>query len=227
MRYVDPGYAEGGRAMLNVLIVDDHPVVLEGLKRSLESDPEFRVVGEARDGAKVIPMIRDTDPDVVLLDMRMPGLNGLGCLTRIKASYPEIKVVMCSVEAEPEQIQAAFESGAVGYILKTVEPRDLPGAVRQAVSATTYQPAGFRAPGEVPAARAAGLTEREVEILRLVAQGLSNKVIARQLWVTEQTVKFHLSNLYRKLDITNRTEAARWAFTRGLNENVGDLSNVG
>jgi two-component system, NarL family, nitrate/nitrite response regulator NarL len=212
--------------MLTVLIVDDHPVVLEGLKRSLECDEEFRVVGLARDGAQVIPLMRSAVPDVVLLDMRMPGLNGIGCLSRIRASFPEVKVVMCSVEAEPEQIQAAFEAGASGYILKTVEPRDLPGAVRQAVTATTYQPTGFRATGESAAARAAGLTEREEQILRLVAQGLSNKVIARQLWVTEQTVKFHLSNLYRKLDITNRTEAARWAFARGLNDNGHDLSNV-
>jgi DNA-binding NarL/FixJ family response regulator len=213
--------------MLNVLVADDHPVVLAGLRRSLEDDGEFNVVGEARDGAKVIPMIRSTNPDVVLLDMRMPGVDGLGVLQRIRSTFPKIKVVICSVEALPEQIQAAFDAGASGYILKTVEPRDLPAAIRQAIEATTYQPVGFGATGESTAARNAGLTEREVEILRLVAQGLSNKVIARRLWVTEQTVKFHLSNVYRKLDINNRTEAARWAYTRGLNDSDCDLSVVG
>ena len=166
---------------MKILVADDHPVVLAGLRRSLENDGEFSVVGEARDGAKVVPLIRSTEPDVVLLDMRMPGVDGLGCLARIRSSFPTIKVVMCSMEGAPELIQAAFDAGAAGYILKTVEPRDLPGAVRQAIEGTAYQPVSSGAAPEVAIGRSAGLTDREVEILRLVAQGLSNKLIARQL----------------------------------------------
>jgi DNA-binding NarL/FixJ family response regulator len=204
--------------MVRMLIADDHPVMLAGLRRSLESDGGFEVVGEAHTGAQVLPLINQTDPEVILLDMRMPGMDGLGCLRRIRTTYPDLKVVMCSVEDNRETIQAAFRGGACGFIVKTVEPRDLGPAIRQAIEGTAYQPINSGIPGGADVARTAGLTEREFEIIKLVASGLSNKAIARDLWVTEQTVKFHLSNVYRKLGITNRTEAAYWAFSRGLND---------
>jgi DNA-binding NarL/FixJ family response regulator len=189
---------------LRVVMADDHPVVLAGLRRSLEADGGFEIVGEAYDGTQVLPVINQTKPDLVLLDMHMPGVDGIGCIARIRRSYPDVKVVMCSMEASSEQVQAAFLAGACGYVVKTVDPRDLAPAIRQA-----------------------GLTEREIEILRFVARGQSNKLIAKELWVTEQTVKFHLSNVYRKLSISNRTEAARWAFSKGLHEHSHDLTNVG
>jgi two-component system, NarL family, response regulator LiaR len=212
---------------MRVVMADDHPVVLAGLRRSLEADGGFEIVGEAYDGTQVLPVINQTSPDLVLLDMHMPGVDGIGCIARIRRSYPDVKVVMCSMEASSEQVQAAFLAGACGYVVKTVDPRDLAPAIRQAGAGTAFQLAGAGPTDDAGVARQAGLTEREIEILRFVARGQSNKLIAKELWVTEQTVKFHLSNVYRKLSISNRTEAARWAFSKGLHEHSHDLTNVG
>jgi DNA-binding NarL/FixJ family response regulator len=209
---------EGTRSVVRVLMADDHPVLVEGLRLSLEADGGFEVVGIAHDGARVLPMIRNTSPDVVLLDVHMPGIDGIGVVARIRRAHPDVKVVMCSMEAGSELIQAAFMAGACGYIVKTVEPRDLAPAVRQAIAGSAFQAIGGSAPDDTTLVRAAGLTNREIEILRLVTRGFSNKMIAQELWVTEQTVKFHLSNVYRKLGISNRTEAARWAHSKGLHE---------
>jgi DNA-binding NarL/FixJ family response regulator len=200
-------------------------VLLQGLRRSLELDGGFEIVGEAYDGAQVLPLIRRTSPDVVLLDLHMPGLDGIGCIARIRRAHPEVKVVMCSMESATEQVQAAFLAGACGYVVKTVEPRDLAPAIRQAITGTAFQPVGVTMSDDTRIARSAGLTHREIEILRCVARGKSNKTIGRELWVTEQTVKFHMSNIFRKLSVTNRTEAARWAF-KGLHESTQALTNV-
>jgi DNA-binding NarL/FixJ family response regulator len=207
-------------------MADDHPVLLQGLRRSLELDGGFEIVGEAYDGAQVLPLIRRTSPDVVLLDLHMPGLDGIGCIARIRRAHPEVKVVMCSMESATEQVQAAFLAGACGYVVKTVEPRDLAPAIRQAITGTAFQPVGVTMSDDTRIARSAGLTDREIEILRCVARGKSNKTIGRELWVTEQTVKFHMSNIFRKLSVTNRTEAARWAFSKGLHESTQALTNV-
>lgn len=211
---------------VKVLMADDHPLFLEGLRRSLESDGGFEIVGEAREGSQVLPLIHQTAPDAVVLDMHMPGIDGIACIARIRRGYPEVKVVMCSMESATEQVQAAFLAGACGYVVKTIEPRDIAPAIRQAISGTALQPVGAESADDTRVARAAGLTTREIEILRYVARGQSNKTIARELWVTEQTVKFHLSNVYRKLNIANRTEAARWAFSKGLHEYDVDLTNA-
>jgi DNA-binding NarL/FixJ family response regulator len=211
---------------VKVLMADDHPLFLEGLRRSLESDGGFEIVGEAREGSQVLPLIHQTAPDAVVLDMHMPGIDGIACIARIRRSYPEVKIVMCSMESATEQVQAAFLAGACGYVVKTIEPRDIAPAIRQAINGTALQPVGAETADDSRVARAAGLTTREIEILRYVARGQSNKTIARELWVTEQTVKFHLSNVYRKLNIANRTEAARWAFSKGLHEYDVDLTNA-
>jgi DNA-binding NarL/FixJ family response regulator len=212
--------------LVRVLMADDHPVLLQGLRRSLELDGGFEIVGEAYDGAQVLPLIRRTSPNVVLLDMHMPGIDGIGCVARIRKAHPEVKVVMCSMESATDQVQAAFLAGACGYVIKTVEPRDLAPAIRQAIAGTAFQPVGVTMSDDTRIARSAGLTGREIEILRCVARGESNKTIGRELWVTEQTVKFHLSNIFRKLSVTNRTEAARWAFSKGLHESMQELSNA-
>jgi DNA-binding NarL/FixJ family response regulator len=211
---------------VKVVMADDHPLFLEGLRRSLEDDGGFEILGEAREGSQVLPLIHQTAPDAVVLDMHMPGVDGLACVARIRRSYPEVKIVMCSMESATEQIQAAFLAGACGYVVKTIEPRDIASAIRQAINGTALQPVGAETADDSRVARAAGLTTREIEILRYVARGQSNKTIARELWVTEQTVKFHLSNVYRKLNIANRTEAARWAFSKGLHEYDVDLTNA-
>jgi DNA-binding NarL/FixJ family response regulator len=200
---------------VKVLIADDHPVLLAGVRTVLE-EAGLEVVAEAHSGPEVVPLAGRYSPDVALLDLRMPGLDGLGCIERLKARYPNVKVVILSMNGEPEQMQAAFRCGACGYVLKGIEPRDLVSAIRQAVDGTAFHAQGLPAVTDGALIRSAGLTEREAEILRLVARGMSNQDIARELWVTEPTVKFHLTRLYRKLGVTSRTAAARWAFAKGL-----------
>jgi two-component system nitrate/nitrite response regulator NarL len=208
-----------------ILIADDHPLLLAGVRQVLELDGGFEIVDEAHQGTEILPLVGQTQPEVVLLDMRMPGLDGLTCLDRLRARYPAVHVVMCSMGADPEQIQSAFKRGACGYIVKSVDPRDLASAIRQAVDGTAYHALGLPGIDEDSAGLAAGLTTREVEIMKAVARGLANKAIAKELWVTEQTVKFHLTNIYRKLGISNRTEAARWAFSHGLQDR--EYQNIG
>ncbi len=202
--------------ILRILIADDHPVLLAGIRQVLELDGGFEIVAEVRSGPEVLPIVARTQPDVVLLDVRMPGLDGLTCLDRLRGGCPDVRVVMCSMGSDPEQIQSAFARGACGYIVKSVGPQDLASAIRQAVEGTAFHTEGLPGINEDTAALAAGLTTREIGIMEAVARGLANKAIAKELWVTEQTVKFHLSNIYRKLELSNRTELARWAFSHGL-----------
>jgi DNA-binding NarL/FixJ family response regulator len=203
---------------LRILIADDHQLMLDGIRRALEPCEDFEIVGEAHSGSEVLPVIGRTDPDVVLLDMRMPGMDGLTCLERIRKQYPRIKVVVLSVFREPEHIEAALKRGASGYIVKSVNPLDLPAALRQAFEGTVFHALGLPDDSEPARARGTGLTDRELGILKAVARGLSNQAIGKELWVTEQTVKFHLTNIYRKLGVANRTEAARYAYQHALVE---------
>jgi DNA-binding NarL/FixJ family response regulator len=133
-----------------------------------------------------------------------------------------VKVIVLSVFSDPERIQAAFKHGASGYIVKSVNPLDLPSAIRQAVDGTVFHAIGLPEVDEQSLGKAAGLTERELSILKAVAQGLSNAAIGKELWVTEQTVKFHLTNIYRKLGVANRTEATRWALAHGYADSPVD-----
>ena len=203
---------------MRVLIADDHPLMLEVLRMALESDSDFEVVGQARTGPEVVPLVGRIDPDVVVLDLRMPGIDGLGCLDRIAASHPRTKMIIISAYADPVYVEAAFKHGACGYIVKGIDIADVPAAIRQAIHGTAYHAQGLPALREESAAKAAGLTDREITIIKAVARGYANQRIARDLWVTPQTVKFHLTNLYKKLGVVNRTEAARWAYTHGLFE---------
>ena len=201
---------------MRVLLADDHPLVLEGLKRVLDEVEGIKVVGEANRGDKVLPLIGRTDPDLVLLDIRLPGLDGLSCLDQIRSRYPKVKVVVLSGHSDRPHVDAALRRGAVAYIVKSVDPFDLPAALRQAVKGTVFHAVGIEDDGA--SAKEIGLTERELTILRAVARGLSNQAIGKEFWVTEQTVKFHLTNIYRKLGVANRTEATRYAYQHGLFE---------
>lgn len=205
---------------MKVLIADDHQLMLDGIRRALEQDAEIEIVGETRKGSQVLPLVGETQPDVVLLDLRMPELDGLVCLDRLQRRYPDVKVIVLSVYSDSEHIQTALRRGASGYIVKSVNPVDLPSAIRQAVEGTVYNAFGLHEVDESSAAKAAGLTEREIAILRAVSRGLSNQSTGKELWVTEQTVKFHLTNIYRKLGVANRTEAARYAYQHGLAESL-------
>jgi len=201
---------------IKVLLADDQPLTLQGIRRVLEDAGDIEIVGEARSGSQVLPLIGQTDPDLVLLEVQMPQLDGLACLDRIRARYPKVKVVMLSVHTDRRHIEAALKRGASAYIAKTVNPLDLASALRQAIEGTvftTFIPAD--GDEESPAAEV-GLTERELAMLKALTRGLSNQAIGKEYWVTEQTVKFHLGNIYRKLGVANRTEAARFAYEHGI-----------
>ena len=204
---------------LKVVIADDHRLMLAAIRLALESASDIEVVGEAQTGSQVLPLVHQHSPDVVLLDIRMPGMNGLQCLEQLKTRFPAVKAIVLSGVDEPQVIQAALERGASAFILKYIDPRDLAAAIRQTVEGTVFQTVGSSAaPTAQASAKDLGLTERELEILKALAGGHSNKQIAKQLWLAEQTVKFHLTNIYRKLEVSNRTEAARYAFEQGLVE---------
>jgi DNA-binding NarL/FixJ family response regulator len=204
---------ESERMAIRVLLADDHRLILEALERTFAEVEGIEIVGTANDGRQVVPLITRTNPDIVLLDMRMPEMDGLTCLERIRKQHPRVKVVMLSASDDADRVRAALKRGASAYIVKTVNPLDLPAALRQVVHPTIYF--GLPPEGEDPAATA-GLTERETAMLRALARGLSNAAISREFWVTEQTVKFHLTNIYRKLGVKNRTEATRYAYQHGL-----------
>ena len=193
--------------------------MLAGIRRSLADRDDIEVVGEADCGTKVLPLIARTRPDAVLLDLRMPKLDGLTCLELIRERYPDVTVIVLSVFSDSDHIAAALNRGAAGYIVKTVTPVDLAPSILQAVErgSERVEPSDLAADNT---AREDGLTKREIEILKAVAHGLANQQIAEQLWVTEQTVKFHLTNIYRKLGVDNRTEAARYAYDNRLVESA-------
>ena len=182
--------------ILRILVADDHRLMLAAVRRAFADVEDFEIVGEISVGSQVVSAVRETKPDVVLLDLRMPELDGLACLERLRKHDPTIAVVILSSYSDEEQIEAARQAGALGYVVKTVEPVDLADAASEA--------------GANP------LSERERVVLEAVARGLSNREIGRQLWISEQTVKFHLRNIYRKLGISSRTEAARYAYRTGL-----------
>ena len=204
---------------LRVLIADDHQLMLEAVRLTLDGQEDMEIVGEARLGTEILPRIRATDPDLVLLDVRMPGMDGLACLELIRERHPDVKVIMLSGSEDPEIIEAALRRGASAFVTKQIDPRDLSSAIRQAVEGTVFQAIGASSdPGSSPA-QSAGLTDKELGVLRAVARGQSNKQVARELFVSEQTVKFHLTNIYRKLDVANRTEAVHFAIRQRIVEN--------
>jgi NarL family two-component system response regulator LiaR len=203
-------------AKSNVLIVDDDEVVRLSHLRSLTS---VSCAAEAvDDGEDALRLMATQKFDVVLLDLRMPGMDGLACLEQIREHHPEIKVVILSASTDPNLIQTALKRGASAFVIKSVNPVDLPSALRQAIEGTVFSAIGQDAAAEAEAIREFGLTERELTILRALSRGLANQAIAKELWLAEQTVKFHLTNIYRKLGVANRTEAARYAYQQGLVE---------
>jgi DNA-binding NarL/FixJ family response regulator len=200
-----------------VVIADDHRLVLDGIRRALEADGNFEIVGETQSGMQVLPLVAREKPDLVLLDVRMPHMDGLACLDEIRRRHPEMKVIMLSASTSGDLIETALRRGATAYIVKSIDPDDLPATLRQALEGNLHTALGIDS-DERSGAKALGLTEREVTILGALARGLSNDEIAKEFWVAPQTVKFHLTNIYRKLGVKNRTEATRLAYQHGLVE---------
>ena len=201
---------------LRTLLADDHPLILWAFRYELERSGEFEIVGEVETGSQVVPRAGQTDPDVVLLDLGLPELGGLDCLERLRDAYPDVRVVICSASSEPGDIAAARERGAAGYVVKSVGTDELPAAVMSALDAESFTVVGLDGTCAASDTVATGLSERELAMLRTLARGLSNKAIGSELWITEQTVKFHLTNIYRKLGVENRTQATRVAYELDL-----------
>ena len=197
-------------------MADDHRLMLAAVRRALAEADDFEIVEEVSVGSRVLPAVRETNPDLVLLDMRMPELDGLTCLTRLRRHDPTIAVVILSSYSDEAHIEAAREAGALAYIVKTIEPVDLPAVLRNALSGRPFAVWGEEVSQSARSTETIDLSDRETVVLEAVARGLSNREIARELWISEQTVKFHLRNLYRKLGVSSRTEAARYAYRSGL-----------
>jgi DNA-binding NarL/FixJ family response regulator len=178
------------------------------------------VVAKETSSTAALARVEELQPDLVITGIKMAEgeIDGLTLVRKVRERNPDARAIVLSMYEDSQHIDAAFAAGAAAYVLKTAHPDDLTSAIRQAFEHSIYL-AGARSPAPANAAEAddaPGLTRREFEILQLVAEGHSNAELARMLWVTEQTVKFHLSNIYRKLDVSNRTEASRWAQLRGL-----------
>lgn len=200
---------------LKVLAVDDHRLMLDAIRAMFAREDDISVVAEADAGDKVLPLVGQTGPDVVLLDVRMPGMDGLAVLEQLRERYPSVAVVMLSGIDDPALVRAALERGAAAFVLKHVEPRDLAAAVRQVVGGAIFRPLDLL-PSRADSTDDAGLSKRELSILEALQSGASNAMIAKDLFLAEQTVKFHLTNIYRRLGVANRTEAVRHAYQHRL-----------
>jgi DNA-binding NarL/FixJ family response regulator len=208
--------------VIRVVIADDHAVVRQGLRTFLDLQDDVEVVGEAADGEAAVAVAERTAPDVVLLDLVMPGVDGLAALRRLRARAPEARVVVLTSFGDDERILAALRAGAAGYLLKDAEPAELVRAIRTADAGhAPLSPAVASRVVESLAndggrAGADELTAREREVLGLIARGRSNKVIARELGVAEKTVKTHVSHILAKLGLSDRTQAALYAVRQGV-----------
>jgi two-component system NarL family response regulator len=203
---------------LKLLLADDHALMIEAIRLALKDEPDFQIVASAENGSQVLPLVERTDADMVVLDLRMPGVDGLTCIRLLRERFPQVRVAVLSAVDSDDTVQSALALGASVFVSKNVEPPELVLALRRAAEGAVREPVGRAERRGNPAAESTGLTERELAVLRSLGEGRSNKEIARALWLAEQTVKFHLTNIYRKLDVSSRTEAVHWAYGHGLLE---------
>ncbi|MEF3275936.1 MAG: response regulator transcription factor [Chloroflexus sp.] len=208
---------------ITVLLIDDHRVVRQGLRDFLELQPDIEVVGEAASGEEGIALARELLPDVVLMDLVMPGIDGVETTRRLKAVSPSSQVIVLTSFADDDKVFPAIKAGAISYLLKDISPEELAHAIRAAcrgeavlhpdVAAKLMQEFNTPRPHEAPVEQ---LTPREMDVLRLVAKGMSNKEIADTLIVSEKTVKTHISNILSKLHLADRTQVAIYALRKRL-----------
>ena len=205
------------------MIADDHPVVRTGIRHLLETEPGIQLVGEATNGREAVSAVNQTRPDVILLDLVMPELDGTGAIREIKVSHPDVRILVLTTFASDDKLYPAIKAGAMGYLLKDTEPEDLVRAIQQvhrgeyplspAIAQKVLREIARRA--EEPLTTDP-LTEREVEVLGLIARGLTNRQIADQLVISEATVRTHVGNILGKLHLASRTQAALYALREGL-----------
>ncbi|MGE5140929.1 MAG: response regulator [Rudaea sp.] len=204
---------------IRVLIVDDHPLVRQGIVTFVEEEEDLELTGEASDGQEALALVEQVQPDVILMDLAMPVMDGISATRAITARHPEIKVLVLTSYMDESQIRAALQAGAEGYLLKDMPPDKLIGAIRRArlgeiplaPEATRRLIQAMRPPRDQAAERLACLSEREREVLAQLKQGRSNKEIARELVISERTVKFHVGGILAKLQLSDRTQAALFA----------------
>lgn len=217
------------RPPIRLLLVDDHAMVRRGMRDFLSLHDDLEVVAEAADGAAAIEQVARHRPDVVMMDLLMPGIDGIEATRRIKAEYPDVEVVALTSFIEESRVIAAIEAGAAGFLLKDAEADDLAAAIRAAaggemhldpavagIVARRLRPAPARGQAAAPGDRLAALTARERDVLRGVARGLSNRAIADDLGITERTARTHVSNILAKLGLASRTQAALLAAEFGI-----------
>ncbi|WP_343293804.1 response regulator [Vandammella animalimorsus] len=227
---------------IRILLVDDHTLFRSGLRLLLKRQEDFEVVGEAPDGIEGLKRAKELCPDVILLDLNMPGPSGLEVLQMLSQDVPESAVIVLTVSEEGEELAQALRSGARGYLLKNIDAEALVQGIRRAVAGEPVIDPGMTAKlveqfrhqppsPPAPAAPADGdaqrsrLTAREVQVARLLARGASNKVIARELDVTESTVKIHVQNVLKKLNLNSRVQIAVYVVEHGLADEEGDKSD--
>ena len=199
--------------MIRVLLVDDHKLVRAGLASLVDSTSDLTVVGTASDGEEAVGRVPELKPDVVLMDLSMPGMDGIEATRRICARNPGVQVLVLTSFSDGDRVRSALDAGAVGHLLKDSEPHDLLEGVRTVIRGET--PLDARAARAMlpvrPTARGDDLTEREREVLALITRGMANKQIAHALSITERTVKAHVGNIFQRIGVTDRTSAAIWA----------------
>jgi DNA-binding NarL/FixJ family response regulator len=205
--------------VIRVVLAEDHAVVRAGIQRLLAATDDISVVGLAADGNEAIDLVRECEPDVVVMDLSMPNLDGIAATRVITNDHEEVRVLVLTSHSDRDRILDAFDAGATGYFLKDADPEDLAKAVRSAARGET--PVDPRAASVLLARREAArpatdLTDREMDVLVLVAEGLPNKLIARKLGISEKTVKTHLTHVFQRIGVSDRTQAALWAHRVGL-----------
>jgi DNA-binding NarL/FixJ family response regulator len=214
---------------IRLVLADDHAVVRSGTRELLEQQPDFKIIGEASDGNEAVRLAGELQPDVMVMDVRMPAMSGVEATREIKASYPNVKVLVLTAHDDDEYVFALLQAGANGYLLKTAEIEELVRAIRTvaagksalAPEVTGKVVAQFTSGKSLPEVLTEtqenydGLTDRELDILRLVGQGLSNKQIGKRLFISDRTVQAHLSNIFSKLNVSSRTEAVMHAVRKG------------
>jgi two-component system response regulator DegU len=215
-------------SMIKVMIVEDHALVRQGLRQLLSLETDFEVVGEAQDGNEVLELVNAVRPDVILMDLNLPGKNGIELTEELKAKFPEINILALTIDNDQSHVSKIIKAGASGYVLKDIDPDTLYEAIRAVSKGDAYiQPClltkllnEFRQfmneekttvlPEEL------GLTQRELEIVSYIASGNSNKDIAEKLFISEKTVKNHVSSILKKMALEDRTQVAVYAYRKGL-----------
>jgi DNA-binding NarL/FixJ family response regulator len=205
---------------IRVVLADDHSVVRKGVREFLEEEPDIDVIGEASDGLQAVELATELQPDVIVMDIKMPQLSGVDATKRIRSAAPKVRVLALTAYDDDPYIFGLLEAGASGYVLKTAESSELIRAIRAvAAGQSALDPAiapRIIARVAQPAPVAESLTERELEVLRLAARGLTNKQIGHDLDISDRTVQNHLANIYAKLGVASRTEAVTAALQRGM-----------